>query len=130
MRRIAIPVACAALLAATSTATAAGPGTYRGETSQGKPITIKVKNAVGPGVRIERVTLQADLVCPDGSPDQVSIDRLVIGGKVTKSGRFRLRMADLDISGRFVSKRSLTGSFDVSEFSCSAGDVRYRARRS
>jgi hypothetical protein len=62
MSRIAMPIACAVLLATTNTATVAGPGTYRCETSQGK--------------------------------------------------------------------RIVTGSFDVSEFSCSAGDVRYRARKS
>jgi hypothetical protein len=118
-----------ALLTTAATATAITPGTYKGETSQGEPITIKVKRALGPGVRIERLKLEATVECPGGFPDQVTIDRLVIGGKVKKNGRFRLRMADLDLTGRFVGKKRATGSLDVSSFSCSTDNIRFSVRR-
>jgi hypothetical protein len=122
-------LAGSALLATAAPAQAIAPGTYRGQTDQGASIKIVVKGALGPGVRIERIKLAADLECPDGSVDDVSLDRLVIGGKVKKDGRFRLRMADLDLSGRFVSKKRVTGSFDVSDFSCAAEDITYSARK-
>jgi hypothetical protein len=127
-RLIAI-LAGTATLAAAAPASAATPGTYRGETEQGQSITLVVKGARGSGLRIERIKVSAGLTCPDGSADDVSVNRIVIGGQVKKNGRFRIRMSDLDLSGRFTSKQRVTGSFDVREFDCASDGIGYSAKR-
>jgi hypothetical protein len=126
MKTIIATITAFALLAAPAGA-AVKPGTYRGETDQGKPIKIVVKNALGSGVRIERLKLTAEVQCPGFSRD-MTIDDIVIGGTVKKNGRFRIRTASLDMKGRFVNKR-VTGSFSASEFDCTVKGVGYSGAR-
>jgi hypothetical protein len=77
---------------------------------------------------IAGVKLSATHACPDGTTDEASENRMVIGGKVKRHGRFRIRMADLGIEGRFRSGGRLAGSFDLTDFSCAGSDVGFSAR--
>jgi hypothetical protein len=134
-RKLQAMAAVAAVTAAAAGATEAGaatplPGVYTGQTGQGNGITIKVER-LSSGMSVRRVAVKGTAECDYGLPaEDVSISRLVLGGKV-RLGRFSIPDSDMNLRGRFVTRRRIEGKIDLrSKFSsCETEDISYHAIR-
>ena len=119
------------VLAAPTHAARPNRGTFKGKTSQGLPITIKVRGGA--------ITSLEFFVKNSCGATRKPIE--VAGGRVRirRSGRFRMALANrsgsLTVSGRFVSRRKARGTLRersesaLFDNTCDTRRVRFSVRR-
>jgi hypothetical protein len=132
------PLTIAAITAVTaavpgvSEATAAtpSPGTFKGQTGQGRSIKLTVERSLT-GMFVRRVSVTGTADCDYGLPsEEAGYSGLVLGVKVRR-GRFHIQTVDLDLRGRFVTSKRIEGRLDLrDDYSpCETKGIGYHAIR-
>ena len=113
-----------------ATAATPAPGTFKGQTGQGRSIKLTVERSLT-GMFVRRVSVTGTADCDYGLPsEEAGIRGLVLGVKVRR-GRFHIQTVDLDLRGRFVTSKRIEGRLDLrDDYSpCETKGIGYHAIR-
>jgi hypothetical protein len=132
IRRLAPAVAVLAALAVAAVPAGAGTfrfhdGTFAGKTSlDGGRIVLKVKRKTR-GLFVRHIVVKGSFDCY-GYPEDVDIDRYVLGVKVGPRGGFTIPDADVSLRGHYVHAGRIEGSLVAKTLSCDSPREHFGAR--
>jgi hypothetical protein len=125
-RRVAILTLLASLSLVPAAADAAQPraGYYAGE-----GVFFKIAQ-LGERPQLFRISLSQTLTCADGTMRQDPFDRiLLLGPKVSRTGRFRYEGPGITFKGRFTTRTQASGTLQRAQGDCTAALSWTAARR-
>jgi hypothetical protein len=103
-------------------------GTFVGKTSlDGGKIELRMERKSS-GLYVRHIVVKGSFECY-GYPEDVDIDRYVLGGKVGARGAFKIPDADVTLRGHYVTSSRIEGSLVAKTLSCDSPREHFGARR-
>lgn len=133
IRRLALAVGVLAALAVAAVPAGADTfrfhdGTFAGQTSlDGGKIELRIVRKTR-GLFVRHIVVKGSFDCY-GYPEDVDIDRYVLGVKVGPRGGFTIPDADVSLRGHYVTSGRVEGSLIAKTLSCDSPREQFGARR-
>jgi len=103
-------------------------GTFAGRASlDGGKIQLRMERKSS-GLYVRHIVLKGSFDCY-GYPEDVNIDRYVLGVKVGRRGAFKIPDADVALRGHYVTSGRIEGSLVAKTLSCDSPQEHFGARR-